>query len=94
MEENKATWKEAITFWWALTWRSILFILPTTAAIGMAVGFIMASQKIPAEPYMMHIQGVGLVIGVIISMLIIKNLLSKEFGSFKVVVIREHGENA
>jgi len=94
MEEIENTWKRAAVFWWAFSWRSLLYVLPATMILGALAGAIFVAISVPIEPYAIYFNIVGGFVWLAISLWIIKSLLSKSFGGFRVALIKVNREDS
>ncbi len=92
VSNESVTWSIAARVWWSLTWRTLVFIFPVAFVFGLVFGVIMAMADIPLEPFSLVIQLAGASISVIMSIWIIKTLLSKQYSTFSISVTRHHGD--
>ena len=92
MTELEVTWEKALVVWWALTWRTLVFILPTAFIIGGIIGFIMSALNIPVRSNAIYLNIVGMVLGTVMSIWIIKIILSKTYSSFRIALIKVHSK--
>lgn len=88
MREIEASWKEAFIVWWAYCWRTLVLALPAGWIMGILLGIALAQAEIPFEGNEIYAQVLGALIGTSISIWVLKYLLSKNFGSFRVAVLR------
>lgn len=89
--ELEITWKRAVKVWWAYLWRSVLAALCAMligGLIGGIAGFIMGLMGASGESIQLLIAPIGIVIGIGISIVPIKLILGKDFGEFRLVLIK------
>lgn len=90
---ESVTWSMAARVWWSLTWRTLVFIFPVVFVVGLIFGVVMAMADIPLEPYALVVQLAGASISLIMSIWIIKTLLSKRYSTFSISVTRHHADS-
>ena len=89
--ELEVTWGRAIKVWWAYAWRNFLAIVASVIAgaiLGFIAGLIMGA--IGAAPSTINIVTVplGVIAGLAFSIIPMKMILGKNFGEFKLVLIK------
>ncbi|MBD3584688.1 SoxR reducing system RseC family protein [Salinimonas sp. HHU 13199] len=82
------TWSMAARVWWSLTWRTLVFIFPAVFIVGLVIGTMMAIADVPPGPYILLAQLAGAIISLVMSIWIIKTLLSKRYSTFSITVTR------
>jgi energy-converting hydrogenase Eha subunit A len=89
--ELEITWNSALRVWWAYIWRNLIAIIVSMVvgfAIGLAVGFASKYAGISIEtikPVVMIVSGLA---GLAISVIPIKIILGKNFGEFRLVLMK------
>lgn len=94
--ELEVTWKRAIKVWWAYFWRNLLAILAGMvigAILGAVIGFILGALGVSIETIRMVTMPIGFALGLVISIIPIKMILNKDFGEFKLVLLKNTDEN-
>ncbi|MCJ8294649.1 MAG: hypothetical protein MJK15_09605 [Colwellia sp.] len=89
--ELEITWKRVIRIWWSFLWRNILAILGAVvigALVGFIFGLILGAIGVPVETIKMIVQPIGFLIGLGISVIPLKMVLGKNFGEFRLVLIK------
>lgn len=87
--ELEVTWSRVVKIWWAFAWRNIVAIAAGViggAILGMILGFIFLKLGVPAETTKTIVMILGVVLGLVISIIPIKMVLKKDFGEFKIVL--------
>lgn len=91
MREVQVTWKRAAVFLWAFQWRLFVIAIPVVVIFSFIVGLIVGVMNIDPLRYALQIQAVSFLITLAISLAIIKELLSKQFKGFRVVLLEPEG---
>ena len=89
--ELEVTWKRAIVVWWAYLWRNLLAIIAGViigAIIGGILGFILGAMGTSVETIRTVTMPIGFVLGLLISIVPIKMILNKDFGEFRLVIVK------
>jgi hypothetical protein len=84
--DNGVEWETALRFWWAFTWRSSIFL------IGPLILLAVLSFFLPAIVRGEYLKAIRLFVGLAsipIQISILRSLLIKRFGNFRLTVIRE-----
>jgi uncharacterized membrane protein YeaQ/YmgE (transglycosylase-associated protein family) len=89
MERIEVTWLLALKVWWSYTWRSVILGLIGSFIPTFFIGFIGAVVGVPKEPISVICGIIGGVIGLIISIYVMKKILSKKYKAFSVALIKE-----
>jgi len=89
MSPEIPTDKLALQIWWAMLWRTIPLVILVIALAGIIIGII--SSLAGANPNDVQIPSgiAGGVLGLYISVKIIKHLMTKGFGDYRLVVVRK-----
>lgn len=88
--ELEVTWGHAVRVWWAYLWRNLLMIVAVLVlgtALGFVVGFVMGLLGIPTKVIVVFTGVVSGILGLALSVVPIKLLLGKDFGSFRLVLV-------
>ncbi len=89
--ELEITWKRATKVWWSYLWRNLLAIIAAMiigGLIGGILGFILGMLGASKEIVQLVVAPIGLIIGIGISIAPIKMILGKDFGEFRLVLIK------
>ena len=89
--ELEITWKRVIRVWWAYVWRNILAIIAGAVIggiVGAIMGFVLGALGASAETIQILAMPVGLVIGLALSVIPMKLILGKNFGEFRLVLLK------
>ena len=90
--ELEITWIRAIRIWWAYFWRAILFLILATTINGILSALLLPlliKIGLPKEVAPLLIIPPGLLLAVILSTIPMKLILGKDFGEFRLVLIRK-----
>jgi len=85
------TWGKVVRIWWAYTWRVLLFSIGVVFVFGVAVGFCTALLGLSGPMSVsLHVLSsvVGLIISVWISVCVMKRIISKRLGDFKIILVK------
>lgn len=89
--ELEITWPRIFKVWWAYLWRSVLAILAAMVS-GAVLGFIVtigwAAMGFEMEAIKPMTTAIGVAVGLGFSLLPIKMILGKQFGDFKLALVR------
>jgi len=94
--ELDVTWKRAIRVWWAYLWRSLIVVIVGSVLAGIVggiIGFIMSMMGADGDSISMLVMPIGMLIGILISIVPIKLILGKDFGEFRLVLIQSAPDN-
>lgn len=94
IKELRVTWGIAIRVWWSFFWRTTLFGLLPVFIIGILIGIYSYRTNAPDDLYLIHSQVLGLVIGIFVTIWVLKGILSKSYKGFRVVVIGDDNPDA
>ncbi len=89
--EVEITWKRTMKVWWAYLWRNILAALCAMligGIVGAIIGFIMGMLGASKESIQLIATSIGIVIGIGVSIIPIKLILGKDFGDFRLALIK------
>jgi len=86
MEEFAVTWKRAAIVWWSLVWRWALFSVLAGFIAGFATGLVLAASGV-VEGVEVYGQIAGVVVGVPVGIWVVKTVLMKEFGRFRIALV-------
>jgi hypothetical protein len=92
--EIKATWKMAIRVWWSYLWRNLLMILASFilgAIVGALLCFVLSLLGVGQEVIKVVSMIAGACIGLCASVVPIKLLLGKDFGTFRLILVDKTG---
>ena len=86
MTKLEVTWKRALTVWWSLAWRSIVFGAAAGAIAGAFIGMI-AGLMGQAEKAQQWGSYVGQIVSIPVSMIVVKIILQKKWKEFSIALI-------
>lgn len=89
--ELEVTWEHVLRIWWALLWRGLLAALAsviTSLILVVTLGFVLEFAGIPFHVMPFFSIPLGMCIGVLFALAPIKMILNKQFGKFKLVIIK------
>jgi hypothetical protein len=73
--ELEVTWKRAAKVWWAYLWRNIIAI-------------IVAMMGVSSQTIQFITAPIGMIIGLLISIVPVKMILVKDYGEFRLVLLQ------
>lgn len=76
----------ALKLWWAMTWRIVPFAILAGMAAGFVIGIIATVTQTPPEAMQGAATLAGAAIGIFLTVKIIKRLMTKGFGDYRLVV--------
>lgn len=85
-QEAEATWAQARTVWWALVWRLAALAVVPGALFGFVQGLFFSFLMGPAVGAVVG-KALGILTGALLTLPIVKGLLSRDFGTFAVRVV-------
>ncbi|QQG35305.1 MAG: hypothetical protein HYS17_07030 [Micavibrio aeruginosavorus] len=89
MNEIDPTFLIALRVWWAWCWRAILLALGAAFVFGFIVGLAGAAVGLDKNS-ITYIGGAGgFVLGLFFSVHVMKRILKKSFGHFRIALIRQ-----
>ena len=89
--ELEITWKRAAKVWWSYLWRNLIAIVGAViigAIVGGIFGFILGMFGASKETIQVVVAPIGFIIGLGISIVPLKLILGKDFGEFRLVLIK------
>jgi hypothetical protein len=90
--ELEITWKRAVAVWWAYLWRNLIVIaiaMIIGGIIGGMLGYIMEMLGASVETIRSISIPLGAIIGLAISIIPVKMILGKDFGEFRLVLVKK-----
>lgn len=94
--EIEVTWGRAVKVWWSYLWRNIIAMIGAMVAggiVGFIVGFVLGALGAPTETIQIITAPIGVVIGLLISIVPIKMILGMNFGEFRLVLVKNEDAN-
>lgn len=88
MEKLDVKWAHAIRIWWALLWRTLILITLNLFIAGIAVGQIFSVLNMPLLEHRPFLFILTLFIYAISSLRILKTILSKNFGDYRIMLVK------
>ncbi|MGH1376810.1 MAG: hypothetical protein ACRBCK_10730 [Alphaproteobacteria bacterium] len=89
MSPEVPTEKIALQTWWAITWRAIPFAFIASTVMGVLMGLFVKS--LGGSPQSLQFPAVlaGSLVGIYINVQVIKRLMTKGFGDYRLIVMRK-----
>lgn len=87
MPELEPTWKRALSIWWLFVWRGIVGAVLLGGVIGAFYGVLAFILGLPENVMTGIGGGVGMVIGVIWSIFVMRMALRKQYRHFRLAVL-------
>lgn len=88
--ELEATWGRTTKVWWSYFWRNLIAIIASMilgAIIGGILGFVLGMLGASINTIQIICTPIGVIIGLLISIIPMKLILNKNFGEFRLVLI-------
>jgi membrane glycosyltransferase len=87
MEELKVTWEKALTVWWSVAWRTVLFGFLAGLALGFVIGFF--GGILHLDPRFLSRLSIlaGIVTSVVVGIWAVKHILARRFKDFRIVLL-------
>jgi hypothetical protein len=92
MNELEITWLRVLQFWWAYTWRGILYVMLPTLIVGAGMGIGFALNHVPIKEHAWAIRGIGTLISLPLSLWVTKTVLTTQFAKFRIALISSGAE--
>ncbi len=89
--ELEVTWKRAMKVWWSYLWRSIIAMIVAiilSGVFGFIIGFIIGVFGASTQTLQYISVSIGMIMGLIISIVPIRMILGKDFGEFRLVLLQ------
>jgi hypothetical protein len=86
MQEIEVTWKHAIIIWWAVVWRTVLFVALAGMGVGLVLGFLLAGMQ-DEEQVALVAETAGLLVGIPIGIWVMKTVLTRQFRDFRIALV-------
>lgn len=89
--ELEITWGRVVKVWWSYLWRNLLAIIGAMligGILGGILGFILGAMSVSVENIKLITAPIGGIIGLLISIIPMKMILGKNFGEFRLVMIK------
>ncbi len=81
--------KLALQVWWAMVWRAMPLALLAGIAVGFLAGIAGSFMNISVESVQGPLTFLGFVLGLFITVKVIKHLMTKGFGVYRLAVVRK-----
>ena len=88
--ELEVTWARATRIWWAYLWRSIVGAVVMSligGLVGGLLGYMMSSFGAKTSTVQWVALPIGVILGVGMSILVVKRVLGKDFGEFRLLLV-------
>ncbi len=82
------TEKLALKIWWAMLWRTIPLAVLASFLAGIVIGTISSVMGVDPNEVKIPASIAGGLLGLYVSVKVIKHLMTKGFGDYKLVVVR------
>jgi hypothetical protein len=89
--ELEVTWNRAVFVWWAYLWRNMVALVGAmlvAVIVGAAGGAVLGILGVPPRTIQEIMLPIGIAIGLLASIVPVKMVLGKDFGEFRVVLVR------
>lgn len=89
--EMDITWGRVIKVWWAYAWRNFLTIIAcviVATILGFIMGLVMGAAGAHPSTVKAVTVPVGFITGIAFSIIPIKMILGKDFGDFRLVLVK------
>ena len=89
--ELEVTWKRAAKVWWSFLWRNIIAVIVAMilgGIVGFIIGFILGAMGVSTQTIQYITAPIGMIIGLLISIVPIKMILAKDYGEFRLVLLQ------
>lgn len=90
MVELKPNFLRLLVIWWSYMWRSLIVMgisFLIGSCIGLIGGFFIPINQLISPKFQIYVIFVNVLIGLIVSILPLKAILGKDFGSFRLVLL-------
>ena len=87
--EMQITWDRASRVWTAIAWRMMLAVFVIVLVVLVALGFLLNSLGISGSTIDVILKAAGLILMLITSIWIIKSVLGRNYGDFRLVLISQ-----
>lgn len=88
MQEVEVTFFRAAQVWWAWLWRSMLLALLLGFITGVMIGLVASIAGFTQQEIMPLSSILGAIIGLLVSIWIMSKMLKKNFGSFRIALLK------
>lgn len=87
MEELEVTWEKALTVWWSVAWRTVLFGFLAGLALGFATGLF--GKILHLDPRFLSRLSIlaSILASVVIGIWVVKHILARRFEDFRIVLL-------
>ena len=91
MVEVELTWGRVVKVWWSLLWRGLLFGILVGAVLGFIIGFVGGVARIDKAIISPLCLMFGALSGIPVGLWVVKKVLQKRFGDFRIALLTEVG---
>jgi membrane glycosyltransferase len=87
MEELEVTWEKALTVWWSVAWRTVLFGFLAGLALGFVTGLF--GKILHLDPRFLSRLSIlaSILASVVIGIWVVKHILARRFKDFRIVLL-------
>lgn len=86
MEMLEITWWRATKIWWSIFWRCLFYGTVISILLGFVAGFTSAALHV-TEQVKPLLELTGFIIGILISIWVIKMVLGMQYSDFRIVLL-------
>jgi hypothetical protein len=87
MEELEITWLRALKIWWSIVWRTMLYSILFSILAGIPIAISTAALGFDEAVALQVGRLIGLVIGFIVAVWVVKIVLGKSFSDFRIALV-------
>lgn len=81
--------KIALQIWWAMAWRSIPLVIICSILASLAISLVITIVGIDPKAMQGPSMLIGAIVGLYVSIKVIKYLMTKGFGEYRLVVVKK-----
>jgi hypothetical protein len=89
MKELEVTWNRALTVWWSLAWRGLLFGFLAGLLAGFIIGFFGRLLGIDRGLVNSLSKLAGIVVSIPVGMWVVRVVLRKKFSEFRITLVED-----
>ena len=90
--ELEVTWRRVVRVWWAYFWRNLIAIVAAAVLggiLGAVIGAVMGALGMSITVIQSFSGLIGAALGIALSVVPMKLILGKDFGDFRLVLVRK-----
>lgn len=89
MDEIKVGWSHAVTIWWSLIWRWVLFGSIAGFIAGIVLGLVSSSLGL-TDQLDIYGQLIGVFVSIPVGIWVVKHVLSLEYRRYRIALLPSH----